>query len=139
MKIILILALTLELFAFDRVTASKIFDKIFQALVPQEKVLVYAPDEMYADVIANSVHLSLSDDSKKADVILVNTLKDIPKGSENKLLFATSYLVYKQNKNAVGAFYWDRGHIKIEFSKKRLRDKNVSLPESFEKYIQDDT
>ena len=138
MKIFLILALSLELFAFDRITASKIFDKIFQALVPKEKILVYANDEMYADVIFNSMYLSLSDDSKIADIILVTSIKDIPINSENKLLFATSYLVYKQNKNAVGAFYWDRGHIKIEFSKSRLRDKNISLPESFEKYIQDD-
>lgn len=138
MKLFLILSLSLELFAFDQVTASKIFDKIFGAMIQKEKILVYAPDEMYAEVISHSMYLTISKDFEGADIILIHKLKDIPHGSEDKLMFTTSYLVYKKTKSAVGAFYWDRGHFKIEFSKKRLKDKKISLPASFQKYIKDD-
>lgn len=138
MKKILILFLFLELFAFDNATASKIFDKIFHAIVKKEDVSVYTSNETYKGVINMTPNLYLEADYENADIILVNSLNEIPKNCLNKVLFTTSYLVFKHIDDAVGAFYWDRGHIKIEFSKKRLKDHNISLPESFEKYIKDD-
>ena len=137
-KYLLFFILGLQLFAFDSATASKIFDKIFHAMLNQKEITVYTMDEDYQKVIIDASELYLCTLASKSDIILVNKLSEVPKGSENRLLFATSYLVYKENKNAVGAFYWDRGHIKIEFSRQRLLDKNIHLPQSFDKYIKDD-
>ena len=138
MKIVLILFLTLELLAFDSATASKIFDKIFHAMIKKEKISVYVINENYIKVIVNSPNLYISDQPKDADIILVDGFNEIPEDCSDKLLFTTSYPVYKDTKNAVGAFYWDRGHIKIEFSKQRLKKSKISLPSSFDKYIKDD-
>jgi len=129
----------MELVAFDRATASKIFDKIFHAMLNKKEITVYTMDREYQDVIMDAPELYLCTLVSKADIILVNKLSEVPKGSANRLLFATSYLVYKENRDAVGAFYWDRGHIKIEFSRQRLLEKSIRLPQSFDKYIKDDT
>ncbi|QOY50880.1 hypothetical protein [Candidatus Sulfurimonas baltica] len=137
MKLILFVLLALELSAFDTATASKIFDKIFHAMVPKENVIVYTSNYEYKVVIANAPNLSLSSEIESADIILVDSFEEVPKNSENLLLFTTSHVVYTSNKNAVGAFYWYRGHIKIEFSKARLQNKKISLPKSFDKYIKD--
>jgi len=137
-KLFLFLILVLELSAFDSKTASKIFDKIFHAMINKEKISVYTTSDVYQEVITNSPHLQLSSSLKTADIILVNNLNEVPKNSNQYLLFTTSYLVYKENENTVGAFYWDRGHISIEFSRKRLLAKKIKLPNSFNKYIKDD-
>jgi len=137
-KLLLFFYLVFELAAFDSATASKIFDKIFHAMINKEKISVYTKTKTYQNVILDSAHLNLSSSPKTADIILVNHLNEVPKNSKHYLLFSTSYLVYKENENTVGAFYWDRGHIKIEFSRKRLLHKNIKLPSSFDKYIKDD-
>ena len=140
MRVILLLLLAAELFSFDSATASKIFDKIFHALIAKEKISVYSVNTTYRDVLANAPGLYLSTDCMEADIVLVDDFNEIPPGELGceKPLFATSYPVYKRTKSAVGAFYWDRGRIKIEFSKSRLRDHNMTLPENFKKYISDD-
>ena len=107
-------------------------------MINKEKISVYTTSDVYQEVITNSPHLQLSSSLKTADIILVNNLNEVPKNSNQYLLFTTSYLVYKENENTVGAFYWDRGHISIEFSRKRLLDKKIKLPNSFNKYIKDD-
>jgi len=138
MKILLILSLALELLAFDSATASKIFDKIFHAIVLKKSISVYTVNETYKEVIVNAPDLFLTNSYKEADIILVDDFSEIPKGTKEKLLFSTSYPVFKKIDNVVGAFYWDRGHIKIEFSKKRLFNHKISLPDSFDKYVKDD-
>jgi len=139
MKILLLLILlALELFSFDSETASKIFDKIFVSMLKKENIKVYTSNDIYKDVIKNSSNLKLCIDYTKADIILVNGFNEIPKDSNERLLFATSYPVFRDKKNVVGAFYWNRGHIKIEFSLKRLNKYDLTLPASFSRYIKDD-
>lgn len=136
MKYLLILILSLELLAFDSATASKIFDKIFTAMIKKDNIAVYTSNIKYKDVVTNSSNLYLSANYEEADIILVDSFEEVPKDS-NGILFTTSYLVYENNKNAVGSFYWERGRIKIEFSRKRLNAKKLTLPKSFHKYIKD--
>ncbi|QOY55740.1 hypothetical protein HUE87_05815 [Candidatus Sulfurimonas marisnigri] len=137
MKFILFVLLALELFAFDTATASKIFDKIFLAMVDKDNISVYTVNNKYKEVVLASSNLYISSEVESADIILVDSLEEIPKNSEGLLLFTTSHVVYKVNKDSVGAFYWDRGHIKIEFSRVRLHNKQISLPQNFDKYIKD--
>jgi len=137
-KLFLVLLLAVNLFSFDSQTASKIFDKIFHAMLKKNEITVYTSNDMYKEVIKDAPRLKLSSNYKTADIILVNNFKEIPEGSSKMLLFATSYPVFRDTKNVVGAFYWDRGHIKIEFSLKRLLEKDIMLPSSFGKYIKDD-
>ncbi len=131
----LILLLSISLQAFDSGTAAKIFEKIFVAMLHKESIQVYTGNEAYSKVIYLAPSLSVTGDFKAADIILVDDFDEIPQGSEGMLMFSTSYPVYKEVDDAVGAFYWDRGRIKIEFSKERLKAKKITLPDTFNKYV----
>ena len=129
----------MELFAFDSATASKIFTKIFYAMLKTEEITVYTSNEAYQKVILDAPNLYLCTLAKRADIILVSDIDEIPENVTKKVVFSTSYLAYRENENVVGVFYWDHGHIKIEFSRKRLKQKNITLPTTFNKYIKDDS
>ena len=135
MKTILLLSLALALSAFDSITAAKIFDKIFHAMISKENIVVYTVNDAYKEVVISAPRLHLGDRCNDADIILVDDFDEIPKGCSDKVFFSTSYPVFKDTDNAVGAFYWERGHITIKFSKRRLLDRNITLPENFSKYI----
>jgi len=137
-KVLFFFIFAVEVFAFDSATASKIFTKIFYAMLKTEEITVYSTNEAYQKVILDAPDLYLCTLAKRSDIILVSALEELPENLEDKVVFSTSYLVYQTNENVVGVFYWDHGHIKIEFSKKRLKNKNISLPSSFDKYIKDD-
>ncbi|MEN8304358.1 MAG: hypothetical protein ABFQ64_09825, partial [Campylobacterota bacterium] len=79
--------------------------------------------------------LRLIESCKEADIVLVDSMKEIPKECEEKLFFTTSRRVFEEFDNAVGAFYWDRGHITIKFMEPRLNRHNVKLPQTFYKYV----
>ncbi len=135
MKILLIISLAIVLSAFDTITAAKIFDKIFHGMISKEYIAVYSSNKIYREVILSATSLHLSDSCKDADIVLIDNLSEIPKECKDKILFSTSYLAFKKFDNAVGAFYWDRGHISIKFLKSRLDKHKIKLPNTFKKYM----
>ena len=124
--------------AFDTLTASKIFDKLFVAIVPHKMVYVYTQDATQQEVIKQALNLSLTTNIDSADIILVTQFKDVPNDTENRVLFSTSYTIFLQNPSVIGAFYWNKGRIKIQFLRSRLEEKNILLPTKFEKFILDE-
>ena len=138
MKTLLILFLPLLLSAFDNITAGKIFDKIFQAMIDKPQVKIYSSNDIYKKVVITASSLTLTESCKDADIILVDSMKEIPKECEEKMFFTTSNRVFKNFDNAVGAFYWDRGHIRIKFLQSRLDNYNLKLPDTFNKYIEEE-
>ena len=136
MKTLFILFLPLLLSAFDTIVAGKIFHKIFLAMIDKSQVKVYTSNDVYKKVVITAPSLNLLNDCKEADIILLTTMKEISKKCEEKIHFTTSNRVYNKFNNAVGAFYWDKGHIKIKFLQSRLDKHNVQLPNNFKKYIQ---
>jgi hypothetical protein len=54
---------------------------------------------------------------------------------ENKVLIVGSYQELKRNKNSIGAIYLKKNRTQIIFIKERLKDKGLTLPKKFNKYI----
>lgn len=123
-----------QLLAFDTETAAKIFDKIFTAMFAQQPVAVYTVNKKYQEVVVTAHSLHLSKKPKLADIILVDSKHEVPKGS-NYIIFTTDPSVFKRNKNAVGAFYWKHGRPKIIFLQSRLNAKGITLSDTFQRYI----
>jgi len=130
----LLFFLSLQLLAFDTKTASKIFDKIFTAMLPKQSIIVYTPHKEYAEVIEMAPSLVLADTYTEADIILVDHLSDI---SPNNMqtIFTTNPSIFKRDERAVGAFYWEHGRPKIIFLQSRLDAKRMTLSKSFNRYI----
>ncbi len=119
--------------AFDIETASKIFDKLFYAVLQKEEIFVFTKDEEYKKVIINSKYLKIVDDSTKCDIILANDKNDF-KSSNNKMVFTTQKELLDEQENVIGAFYWNKGKPEIIFLKERIEKNNLKLQEGFEKY-----
>ena len=134
MKIILIVLLALNLYAFDIKLASKIFNKLFIAIVQKDNIYVFTKEEEYFEVIKLAEHLNLANKPQNADIILVNKEINLPKNL-NKILFTTEYKLFKKNQHAIGVFYWKHGRPKIIFTKERLKYFNITLDSKWNKYI----
>ena len=136
MKTLLVMLLisTTVLFANDIELESAIFNKVLTAVTAKErpKVYIYQHNDSLEKYPGK---LQLVKDCKDADIVLVSTLKNLPKECEGKILFATRYS-HLLNPNVIGAFFWQKGRPNILFYKYRLEEKNIQLDKSFEKYIE---
>jgi len=133
-KLWISILLSVQLLAFDTTTAAKIFDKIFDAMFTQKSIVVYTVNKEYQDVVVAATSLQLSKSPELADIILVDSKYEVPKGN-NYIIFTTDSSVFKRNENAVGAFYWEHGRPKIIFLQSRLNTKGITLSDAFQRYI----
>jgi hypothetical protein len=129
--LLVLIFLVFNLFAFDKKTASLIFEKIFSAVTKQEPIEVYAKNSDYEEVIRLSALLEFSKDAK---FVIVSHKSEIP-NDPNRILFSTDLEILKNHKNAIGAFYWEKGRPKIVFVKDRLKRFELEIDLSFEKYL----
>lgn len=79
--------------------------------------------------------LKIVDNCSKAEVVILSTVKEIPKSCKGKILFGTRY-AHLANLNVTGAFFWQKGRPNILFYQKRLDKHNIKLDSSFNKYIE---
>jgi hypothetical protein len=124
----------LQLYAFDTVTASKIFDKIFTAMMTHKPITVYTSSAEYQPVITYAGSLKLVKNYRNADIVLVDKSIEVPKEYKG-IIFTTNPSVFEQNENAVGAFYWEHGRPKIYFLQSRLKSKGITLSKQFQRYV----
>ena len=122
------------LFANDIELESAIFNKVLTAVTAKErpKVYIYQHNDALEKYPGK---LQLVKDCKDADIVLVSTLKNLPKECAGKILFGTRYS-HLQNPQVVGAFFWQKGRPNILFYKYRLEEKDIKLDKSFEKYVE---
>ena len=114
----------------------KIHDSIAKSIFSKGEVKTYIP--------SSDLHSKISEYSKvmepspllDASYIILSDALDI--NTENAVLFVTDYKLLKKYKNAVGAFYWKKGRPTIIFIRERVERKNISLPSSLEKYLENE-
>jgi hypothetical protein len=112
-------------------------------MLHKEKVRVYTSDRELLHIFKHSKRITLVQDPKKADIILVGNTQGYEKlknllGQEKKqkIIFATDYHVLK-NDAVVGALYWKKGRSQLLFVKPRLKQFNITLPKVYEHFIVD--
>lgn len=135
-KLFLIALLTTTIYASDVKLASSIFNTLVTSIAHKKNASVY----LYTSINSVSKHphqLQIVKDCSLADVVLLSSIKNIPKECSSKILFGTKYSHLK-NKNVIGAFFWQKGRPNILFYKKRLQKHHISLDKSFDKYIENE-
>lgn len=120
---------------FDTKTASKIYDKLFYGVFKKNIIYVYTNNQTYKTVILGSQYLKLVDNVDDANIVLFSSGDDLTYKMKNKLIFATDYDSFRDNSNAIGAFYWNKGRPEIVFSGERLENAKLSLSGEFERYL----
>jgi len=124
------------IYANDVQLASSIFNTIVSSVTHKKSASVY----LYKNIESVSQYpdkLQIVQDCSSADLVLLSTVKNIPKDCDSKVLFGTRYSHLK-NKNVIGAFFWQKGRPNILFYKKRLKKYHIKLDKSFDKYIENE-
>ena len=125
-------------FALNAKTASKIYTKIFKAMLDKDRIYVYVENEKYMGIFNYTDSMEYAANKENSDIILVTTKEELSM-DDSKIFFTTEIALMEQHDNILGAFYWDHGRPKIIFIKDRLEKHNIKLHKSFQKYIQEGT
>ena len=135
MKILLILLIITTLYASDDKKASGIFNLIVKEITKKDYASVYLHRDIES-IKKYPGNLKIVTECKDANIIILSTTRDIPKECNKKLLFGSRYSHLK-NPNVIGSFFWQKGRPNILFYNKRLKEHNIKLDSSFNRYIED--
>jgi hypothetical protein len=107
--------------------------KFYERVIP---LIFKTPVHIYADsdikfILKNSSKFIIEKNCKDA-VVLIGNIKNT---NCTKPLFATDYEVYKLSPNSFGAFYWRKGRPQLKFKRDKLKEFNIKLDKTLEKYI----
>ncbi|WP_457597044.1 hypothetical protein [Hydrogenimonas sp.] len=116
----------------------RVYESIFEAIFPQkESIYVWTDNEAKKELFKKIRALRLTDDQKKADILVLYKTKTKIDPDANGLWFAGTYLVYQKLKpHLFGAFYWQKGRPNLIFFEKQLQTLHIDLPDQFKKYIE---
>ncbi len=116
----------------------EIYKTILHALFPQKHIIIVWSDSDQ-ELFIGIPHVVVIYDQKRADILLLK--KRLPHPSpklRQKLLFVRSYTLLKIYKDwAIGGFFWQKGRPNILFFKPNLLKYHITLPQSFQKYVED--
>jgi len=135
LKIILLVFLLIStVYSSDKELATKIYLSIAQEFSGKESPVFYLyKDIKYLDKNAN---IKITKDCKSADIVVINTLKSLSPECSKKVIFTTKYRLYSENENIIGAFFWQKGRPTVIFNRELLKQHNIVLSKSFQKYIE---
>jgi len=135
-RIVFLLILPLFLLASNINYELKIYDALLSNIFPNKKsIYVWSDSKKREKILSKLKDIKLVSNQNNADILIINNTKNI---ISNKLKFATSYKMLKYYKNdAIGGFYWKKGRPNILFLKQNLIKHDISLPNSFNDYIED--
>ena len=133
-KLLLLLLLGITLFGSDIELATKIYLAIAKEATDQSNPKFYLHGKISA--LRNNPSITVVSSCEEADIVIVDTMKDLPANANNKFLFATRYKIFKNNSEVFGAFFWQKGRPNIIFDADRLRKLNITLGPSFQKYVE---
>ena len=133
-KLLLILFLITTAWASDDKKASSIFNLIAKDVTEKSSPNVYL-HKGNSSLEKYPGNINITTECAKADLVILSTIKEIPKECLKKILFGTRYSHLK-NKNVIGSFFWQKGRPNILFYKQRLEEHKVKLDSSFDRYIE---
>ena len=128
MKKLLIVFFTFS-FVFAQNIEVKLFSKLFTTLFNKKTVYIYSENKKYSDI--NSIFLKNVEDCNKADVVL-----GVSKYCKNKPHFLLDYYNYKDDPNALGAFYWRKGRPQLRLRKKIIDKLHLHISPDFKEFLE---
>ena len=134
-RLLLFLLFTLSLFANDQKAQSKIIDTILNNISFQEQKLIYSDDKQLLETLG--VNHSITYDSNKANLLILQDSKNLPKNYKNKKIFVLNYKLLSKVPESFGAFFFKKGRANIIFLKPKLKQNNIEITNKLEPYLED--
>jgi len=116
---------------------SKIIAKIAESSIKKE-IVIFIPEMTDMEKNIYSKIFTIGKNCEESNFIFVK--KNIEKNicqNKNKLYFTNNYKKLLSNKEYFGAFFWSKSRPNIVFIKNRLAQHNISLPSSYEQFVED--
>jgi len=138
-KVIIVLILMFNyLFALDRDSTIKIYNKIITSIFVTKKPLVYVANKEYHDILKFSKKITIVNRAEKASIAIVTTkeeLDNLKKINPNIMIFVTKENLLFYDTSVIGAFYWKKGRSQLIFIKNRLERYHIHLPKEYNQFI----
>jgi len=132
--ILLILGLTLN--ASEKEYATKIIKNLVE-VIDKSNTSVWIDDDSDVTGLLELKQLNVVKTCKNAKVLILSSDKSIPKHCISKPVLVLDYDLLEKHSNAVSAFFWQKGRPNIVFLKKRLQHFSISLPSTYDKYVEE--
>ena len=123
--------------ASEKMYSSKIIQNIIEVLNGKNHALWLNEDNRLSQKMINSSDFKKASSCKDASVLVITSDKEIPRQCESKPMLVLKYDLLEKHSNAVSAFFWQKGRPNIVFIKKRLQYFSISLPPTYEKYVEE--
>jgi hypothetical protein len=107
----------------------KLFSKLFTTLFGKKTVSVYTENKRYQHI--KSKFLKIVQDCDKSDIVL-----GVSKKCKDKPHFLLNYYSYKNDKNAIGAFYWRKGRPQLRLRKKSIKKYRLHMSDDFSEFLE---
>ena len=123
MKKLVILLISLQtLFGYN--SEVELFNKLFTILFQKKEIKIYTKKYTFL-----TPQLKIVSSCKLADLTLGELNCSKPK-------FLLDYYNFKNDKNAIGAFYWRKGRPQLRLRKKELEKYKLFISKNFEDYLE---
>ena len=133
-KLLLTLFIITTIYASDDKKASGIFNLIVKEITKKDSSSVYIHTNIYS-LKQYPGNINIVDNCKEADLVILSTTKNIPTECKGKILFGSRYS-HMKNSDVIGSFFWQKGRPNILFYSKRLKEHDIKLDSSFDRYIE---
>lgn len=135
--ITILLILGSMLNASEKEYAAKIIKNIVEVMDKPNTPVWIDYDDSDVDLLELK-QLNVVKTCKNAEVLILSSETNIPKYCISKPILVLDYALLAKHKNAVSAFFWQKGRPNIVFIEKRLQHFSISLPPSYEKYVEEE-
>ena len=133
LSILLILGSMLN--ASEEEYATKIIKNLVDVIDKSNTSVWVVSDD--SDVRGSLKELNMAKTCKEAKVLILLSETNMPKYCLSKPILVLDYDLLEKHSNAVAAFFWQKGRPNIVFLKKRLQHFSISLPPTYEKYVEE--
>lgn len=119
---------------------SKIISNIAHLSInKKDDIKIYIPEITSVESEIYSKLFVLSKNCEDADFVYIKKDFDVITKCKNSkaIFFTNNYRKLLNNNIFVGAFFWSKSRPNIVFIKNRLMTKDISLPNSYQKFIED--
>ena len=116
--------------------ATKIIKNLVE-VIDKSNTSVWIDDDSDVTGLLELKQLNVVKTCKNAKVLILSSDKSIPKHCISKPVLVLDYDLLEKHSNAVSAFFWQKGRPNIVFLKKRLQHFSISLPSTYDKYVEE--
>lgn len=116
---------------------SKIISNIAKSIIKSDlKVYIPSLKEQEREIFKNRFQLS-ADCNDSNFIYLRDSKKSLKECDGSKMIYFTnSYRKLMGDERFIGAFFWSKSRPNVIFLQKRLDSYNITLPKSYDKYIE---